>query len=271
MELPKTGPAPLTSPPAVRKKFALSPKILILALVIIAAVFAGAWWLMNRESEPTAVITPTPAPTPKPTPKALSQLVSSASQITISSTENFLTALNSAVNSLALTAGGLTLLNLVDENGSIYTLSDFIAQLNISATGILDSLDPSDAALLLYGQQEMFDDKGLLSFNQTPKARIVLVARSISPISTRNALNNWEVTMAADLKNLFGLDPKKATSQTFLDNIYSGTDIRYQNFPFADSTIDYALVNLAKFNVDYFILAGSRESVYSAIDLLKNQ
>ena len=82
--------------------------------------------------------------------------------------------------------------------------------------------------------------------------------------------SDWR-NMTDELKKLFNLDPKKATSEVFLDNIYSGTDIRYRNFPFADSSIDYAIVSLPKFNANYFVLTNSRESIYSAIDLLNNQ
>lgn len=77
--------------------------------------------------------------------------------------------------------------------------------------------------------------------------------------------------MTEDLKGLFEVDSKKATSQAFLDNIYSGQTIRYRNFPYADKSIDYSLVSLPRFNADYFILTNSRESIYSAIDLLQNQ
>ena len=138
-------------------------------------------------------------------------------------------------------------------------------------TGLLESLDSNEWMIAAYGQKESFDSKGLLTFNETSKPKIVLAAKVFDPILLRSALNSWEITLAADFKNLFGLDSKKATSETFLDNIYGGTDIRYRNFPFADRTIDYAVVNLTKFNADYFVLAGSREGIYSAIDLLEGQ
>lgn len=270
LELPKLGPS-LPSLPA-RKKFALSPKFLILILIIIAAVFAGAWFFLTREPEETVIFTPTPAPTPSPTPKTFSELVPSASQITIPSTQNFLTALTSEVDSLTLTAGGLTLLNLIDENGSPYSLNQIFEKLGITPpNGLLENLDSSEWIIAAYGQKESFDSKGLLTFNETPKPKIVLAAKVFDLIPLRSTLNNWESAMTNDLKNLFGLDSKKATSETFLDNIYGGTDIRYQNFPFADKTIDYAIVSLTEFNADYFVLAGSREGIYSAIDLLQNQ
>ncbi|MEK7659387.1 MAG: hypothetical protein AAB338_01905 [Patescibacteria group bacterium] len=273
LELPKIGPAPLARPPTARK-FALSPKKLIIILIIIAAIFAGAWFFLTREPEKTAVFTPTPVPipSPSPTPKTFSELIPSASQITIPSTQNFPTALTNRVNSLALFASGLTLLNLIDENSTPYSMNQIFEKLGITPpNGLLENLDSNEWIIAAYGQKESFDSRGLLTFNETPKPKIVFAAKIFDLILLRSALNNWESAMAADLKNLFDFDSKKATSETFLNNIYSGADIRYRNFPFADSTINYALVNLAKFNTDYFILTGSRESIYSTIDLLQTQ
>ena len=270
LELPKTGPlAP--SPPAAGK-FALSPKKLIVILIVIAAIFAGAWFFLTREPEETAVFTPTLAPTPSPTAKTLSELVPSANPIIISSTQNFLTALTNGINPLTLSAGGFIHLNLIDENSNPYSLNQIFEKLAVAApTGLLENLDSNEWVIAAYGQKESFDSKGLLTFNETAKPKIVLIAKVFDLILLRSALNSWEITMAADLEKLFSLDLKKATSEIFLDNIYGRTDVRYRNFPFADKTIDYALVNLAKFNTDYFILAGSREGIYSAIDLLQIQ
>ena len=77
--------------------------------------------------------------------------------------------------------------------------------------------------------------------------------------------------MTEDLKGLFGIDTKKATSEIFLDNNYLGQNVRYRNFPYADKSIDHSIVSLPEFNAEYFILTNSRESIYSAIDLLQNQ
>ncbi|MEK7537011.1 MAG: hypothetical protein AAB584_01000 [Patescibacteria group bacterium] len=270
LELPKIEPLP-SSPPSARK-FALSPKFLILILVIIAAVFAGAWFFLTREPKQVVVITPTPAPTSSPTPKTFSELIPSTSQITISSTKNFLTVLTSEINSLTLTAGSLTFLNLIDENGAPYSLNQIFEKLGIiPPAGLLENLDSDEWMIAAYGQKESFNSKSLLTFNEAPKPKIVLAAKIFDLIPLRSTLNNWESAMTDDLKNLFGLDSKKATSETFLDNIYGGIDIRYRNFPFADKSIDYAIVSLTEFNADYFVLAGSRESIYSAIDLLQRQ
>lgn len=268
LEMPKT-PLPLAPPPG--KKFNVNPKFLIIILLILAAS-GGAWYFLTKESEETVILVPTITPTPTPAPKALSELITSINQIAIPSAGNFLNALNDKINSLVMTSGGLTVLNIIDENGKRYSISEIFERLNITLpNGLAENLDGSDWILFAYGQQETFDDKGLLIFETTAKAKIGFIAKTGNPDLLRNTLNGWEITMTSDLDNLFGIDPKKATSETFLDNIYGGADIRYRNFSYADNSIDYAIINLSGFNLNYFVLTGSRESIYSAIDLLKNQ
>mgnify|MGYP001610871418 FL=1 len=266
LEIPKTLP-PL---PPLKRKFAISTRFLIIAILILAG-FVGAWYFLTREPEEIVLPIPTPIQTPTPVPKTLSQLITLVNQITISSTENFLNALTSK-KLREPTQAGFTSLNIIDENGKLYSLPEIFERLNIiPPTGILENLDIIELAIFAYGQQEMFDDKGLLIFANVLKTKLGLIARTTNPELLRNALNSWEITMTDDLKNLFNLSTAKATSQTFLDNIYGGTDIRYRNFPYADNSIDYAIVNLPRFNLNYFIITNSREGTYSAIDLLQNQ
>lgn len=266
LELPK----PIPPLPAPKGKFAISPKFLVILVLILAAASAAIWFFAVRESKPKVVLTPTP--TPIPTPKSLSELITSESQITISSTENFLTALNNSLETISPSSGAFISLNIVDENGLRYSIPQIFERLQIiPPSGILENLDASDWELAAYGQYEMYDQNGLLTFPESPKTKLGLIAKTANPESLRSTLNTWETTMAGNLENLFDLDLRKKTSETFLDNVYSGTDIRYQNFPFADSTVDFAIVFLPRFNAYYFVLTSSRESIYSAIDLLSTQ
>lgn len=269
LELPKPK-APFTDISRAKKSPALKIIIFILGIGI---VFAGVWYFIVRQKEVTTVIPPaTPTPAPTQTPKMLSELIPLSSQITISSTENFLTALNNKIKTLTLTSGGWRALNIVNENGTEYTLSQIFQRLNITLpNGILENLDPAEWTLSVYGQQEMYDSKGALSFNPILKPKLGLIAKTNYPSSLRSALNNWEITMADGFKNVFEIDTQKALTQTFLDNIYNGTGIRYRNFSYPDNSIDYAILNLSKSDSNYLILTNSRESIYSATDLLQNQ
>lgn len=277
LELPKLKPPPPAGP--VPKKFALSPKLLIIVLVLLA-VFGGAWWLLTREPKPVVVSTPTPTPIPTPAFPGLFEIIGDAYPIVISSTDNFITSFNNSIKNVSpLAVGKFTALSMTDENGSRYPLSEIFQKLQISIPGellensfageLLKNLDPNEWLLVAYGQQEMFDQNGLLTLGQAPKIKLGLIAKAIDVISLRSTLNGWEPTMTDDLKGFFGINLTKATSEAFFDNIYGGTDVRYRNFPYADSSIDYAIVNLSQFNLNYFVLTNTRESIYSAIDLLQ--
>lgn len=269
LELPKAA-APFTDV-SKPKKFFIG-KIIIIVLGI-AVVFAGAWYFLIQQKETTIVIpTLTPTLTPAPTPKNLSELIPLSSQITISSTENFLTALISAIKSQTLTNGGLLTLNIADENGTKYSLDQIFQRLNIALpNGLMENLNSEEWILAVYGQQEIYDSKGMLSFNQASRPKLVLIAKTDYPSALRSALNEWEITVTDGFKNVFEINPQKAFTQTFQDNIYSETGIRYKNFSYPDSSIDYAILNLPDLNSNYLILTSSRESIYSAINLLQNQ
>ena len=269
LDLP--GKAPFTDISKAKKPSPIG-KIIILILGI-GVVLTGVWYFMIRQKES---ITVNPTFTPRPTPiqisKTLSELIPSSSQITISSTENFLTGLNNGIKSVTLNKGGWVALNLINENGIKYSLDQVFQKLNVSLpSDVLENLDSAQWTLVVYGQQEMYDSKGMLSFNSTPKAKLGLIAKTDYPSTLRSALNTWEITMTNGLKNLFGIDPQKALTQTFLDNIYNGTEIRYRNFSYADNSIDHTILNLSEFDLNYFILTNSREGIYSAIDLLQTQ
>ena len=287
LEIPKIIPAPrvIPAPPVkgpalglTKPRFSISPKFLIIILGI-AVVFAGAWWLLTKEDEVVVAPTPTQTPTPTPIAKTIFELIPGIQTIAIPATEkNFLTiflnTLNNKDDTSFFTKGEFLTLIIYEnfQSGNQYSLSQIFQKFGIvPPSGVLENLDSNEWAIVTYGQQETFDSKGLPSFNAEPKLKLGLIAKTTNPESLRSALNTWELTMANDLKNLFGLDLKKATSETFLDNIYTGAEIRYQNFPFADNSIDYAILSLSEFGTDYFILTNSRESIYSAINLLNNQ
>ena len=74
--------------------------------------------------------------------------------------------------------------------------------------------------------------------------------------------------MTDQLVSLFGYIKSKVASQTFLDNSYAGSPIRYKNYSFPDRTTDYSIVSAIN-NRAYFVLANSREGIYKVIDILR--
>ncbi len=276
-ETPRPG-FPKFEPPSLpipKKGIPFSPRFIIIILVLLV-IGAGAWFFLSREKEELVVFTPTPTVTPTPmvTPFRLSELITGINQITIPSTQNFETALKNSLNSIVPGAGQFAVISIADENGNKYSLSQIFQRIEItSPSRITENLEANDWLMVVYGQTETYSQAGNLVFSppENPMPKLGLIAKSTDQNLLRSALNSWEITMTDDLKNLFNLDSTKASSETFLNNIYRGVDIRYRNFPFADQTIDYAIVFLPEFNNSYFILANSRESIYSAIDLLQER
>lgn len=275
--MPKISPPTLPPPPSGQvispkpeKKFSVGPRFLVFVLILLI-IGGGIWFFMTGDSEEVVITTPTPTPTPRP--KNLSELITSTNQITISSTENFQNALKTQLALVKPPLRQFIAIEIMDENGSIYSISQIFQKLNISPpSGILESLDQGEWKLFLYGQSEVFSSQGAPTFlTAESMPKLGLVAKSLNPTALRSGSNNWEATITNDLKTLFDLDPNKATSQLFLDNFYRDTAIRYRNFPFADKSIDYGIADLIQFDASYYILTSSRESIYSLIDLLETQ
>ena len=255
------------------KRNLINKKTLLFALAAMV-VFAGIWFFMTRQEEEIILFTPTASPTPEPEPLAVLDLFISQNRISIPSTQDFKTGFENQIKTIAVSAGNFTALEIIDENGSQYSLSRIMDGLSIKPpAGLTESLDGEDWTLVVYGQTEIFGQSGFPVIDPPliQEKRIGFVAKADNPTGLRSALNAWEITMTDDLKSLFGVDPKKTTSGTFLENFYAGETVRYRNFPYADKTIDYSIVSLPDFNADYFVLTSSRESAYSAIDLLQNQ
>lgn len=260
------------APDVVKRKLPISPKFLIIILAGLAVV-AGAWYFLNKSQEGTVISTPTLTPMPLPVMPPLSEIFESPYLIAIPESADFADSFKDSLKKVPLASFvQFKPIVIADENNNEYALNEIFTKLEIILPdGLLESLDPNDWLFAAYGQQEEFDERGLMSFLQTPKIKLGLIAKATDPDLLRSALNIWEASMASDLKNLLPIDPQKATSQILLDNIYNGNTIRYMNFPYSDNTIDYAIVNLSKFGADYFVLTNSRESIFSAIDLLENQ
>lgn len=81
------------------------------------------------------------------------------------------------------------------------------------------------------------------------------------------ALQNWESQMPQALADLLKIDQTKAASTVFSGNTYNGTAIRYINFPDANSTIDYAIIQ-ARNGESYLAIVNSKEHIYAIINKL---
>lgn len=128
------------------------------------------------------------------------------------------------------------------------------------------SLGP-DTAIAVYGQRESFDQKGQLNPNGPLQKRLVLISEVKDAALLIQTLALWEPTMPQSFATLFEFDAAKASPRMFSDGTYGGASIRYMNFPYADKSLDYAIVPSG--GKAYLVIAGSKEAIFSAVDLLK--
>jgi len=251
------------------------PKILLIIGLIIA-IGVVAWFLVKPQEE-VVVSTPTPisthTPTPKLSPPKISNWLKPGYSLVLPLSGDPFAVLDDFLSTVSFsTFREAKLVKVVDENKKEYLVSQLFGRFLIDPPDkFLSSIDNKEWSLFVYGQRELFNEKGVLDLENLPEKPIIklgFIAKVVNSEDLRSALNVWELTMPEDLKDLFGFNPKDAESETFLNNIYRGVPIRYKNFPYPDKTIDYAIVNLPKYNVSYFILLNSRESIYSIIELL---
>ena len=249
-------------------------RFVALAGILIGVIALGAayWYFMIREpmivvEEPTPTFTPRPSVTPA---NVLSIIFPDKSgTIILPDNGDPTSAFNTALNVQSPVAGKLAVLNVANSvsEGSAQTM-DTWELMDRFLVSYPQSLRQSgtESAILIYGQKESFDAQGRLVVSSPISSRIALVSEVAS---AEMSLAEWEPTMDDSLSGLLGLDKSKDTGP-FSDNAYQGAAVRYNNFPYPDRSIDYALVRYG--GKTYLILANSRESMFSVIDaFLSNQ
>ena len=86
--------------------------------------------------------------------------------------------------------------------------------------------------------------------------------------AANQAMQSWETNgLASAILDLAGFDKTKASTPTFSGGLYQQMPMRYQNYSYADQSIDYAVV-LASNGRNYLVISTSRESMFYVIDQL---
>jgi len=233
-------------------------RLVLLIGVLIIAAFLVWFFALRGPSAPEVVISPTPTPSASATPISIEESFPIFTPVSIALGAGFTARFDSSIDKGALmSSGGPGLYKISNPiNGQDYTFSEFLGGLLIPAPTELVSAVYDDSLHL----SVIYKSDGQLGFGFIAKLRDATAALT--------ALGNWTDTITQDLKDLFGFDPAKAASATFLDNTYNGVAIRYRNFPDPSLTIDYAVV-AAKDGAAYLVIANSREHIYSIIDEIK--
>lgn len=231
---------------------------LILIAIIIAAIS-----LLGGDTAPVATPTPsiTPVETATPTPvgKDLSfyfgQLtdtldVPSDAPLPFEDFQNRLRALVPA-------AGQAT---NVEARGSTI----FPAFLGNASEGTFGNT----GAVLIFGQTEQFGANGEQQTLSTPEARLVYILEVADATAANQMMEQWEdTTLASDMSYYFNYNLNDALVSGFLDAVYRQIPVKYQNYPHADKSIDWAIVPASN-NTNYLVISGSRESMFFTVNQL---
>lgn len=257
----------------------INRNMLFLGIGAMAVVAGFSYWFFVLKSStpkivvesptPTPEVTETPVPTPIPT---LTSIFFGTPKQTISITaKNTLASFVGDVTSrVVVDSGSFKMIEAMDvQTPSVsYGFFELLSKLALTIPTELVNNFGIDSAMFIYGQKESFDVNGNLKVGVTAPNRIVIVAEIKDLSSASQIVNAWEASLSSDFNTLFSLGKASKVQIGFLDNSYQGVSIRYKNFPYADITIDYSIVQASN-GKTYFVIADSREAMYATIGKLK--
>ncbi|OGN08869.1 MAG: hypothetical protein A3J46_03185 [Candidatus Yanofskybacteria bacterium RIFCSPHIGHO2_02_FULL_41_11] len=288
----KTGPLPVIptpkKPDELSKPIIIKPPITVpdrktgfnpVFYMLIASILAVGgflyWYLVLRVSEPEIILSPTPTiiSTPAPAVKTLGEIFTGAPvNFEILTTGDIGNGFGVFVKNLDVPINEFLKINFVENVDNILLPLSFLDILEKDFVAYPTDLknNVTDLIVAAYGQTETFKEDGSFNLDLQDVKKTVFVAKIRDSISVQAIMRDWEFTIADDLADyLLVADTSKEAGIDFLDNVYREVSIRYRNFPFPDITVDYAAVNSSGQN--YLVISGSREAIYSAIDVLLEQ
>ena len=264
-------PAPSIAIPAASAGGILK-KIGFGLLVVIA--LAIIWYVISAMTGGgTQEATPTPSPSTSaaasPTQKSLNSYFGNpGSSINLqnptTATDDFVSALVSVQPSSKQTT-----VIPVQHVGSTATPQIFFTDILGSVPASLSATFGSDWLLAAYGQSEHFTTTGTIDTANTTVGTRPVIVIALNDASTANqAMGAWEGSgLAAAFAKPFQYDASKRSGANFSSGVYRQIPVRYQNYPYADKSLDYAIVTASN-NTNYLVLASSRESLFFVIDQL---
>ena len=275
-ELPKPPTLPIKEQPKAEvyipeagKGEGINRNMIFVGVVVLAVVLGGFfyWFFVLRTPGPGVEPVESPTPTLTPTETPTQSLDSIFKDIPTENVEvsNPGADINVAISDIEVSGGLLKrlIVKSVAKGQMLLNLPDFLAVQKQELTSVLEG----ESIVLLYGQKELFDSNGQAKVNMV-EGRIVFINEVNGESQATQTMNSWEVVMTNDLSDVFSLSGKSQVITSFSGNYYRGVDVRYRNYPFADRSIDYAIVQASN-GKSYLVLTNSRESIYGVIDKLK--
>ncbi len=282
---PPTPPKPSLGPTSPTRPIAAPPapsggrgkRILLVSAVVIVLLVGGylVYALLGSSGTQVAQETPTPSsgafpsatPTPAPAVTLASIFGADSAQVDLANSGMPLQELGAQTDAMPAVSQGFTELQVLTASKGTEPLSarEVLDRLLVSYPPALRTALAGDSALFLYGQNEVFDAKGIASIATTPQKRYVFVFEVADATLAQSTMQQWESDMPTALVGLFDINP--VTGSGFLDNTSQGATIRYQNFPYPDRSIDYAFVSYGE--RVFLVISGSREATYAALHKLQ--
>ncbi|MCC6934393.1 MAG: hypothetical protein IT406_01705 [Candidatus Yanofskybacteria bacterium] len=265
--------APTISVPAATAPSGMLKKVVvgILGAIVIGGIALLITSLFGGDETPTPSQTPTPAAaTSAP---VLGRSLSSyfKGQTVTATLKNDTVARTDFASALANTApkSKQAVPVIVELNGGSATAAQFLdIMLDGGVPADLASTLASDWMVLAFGQTEQFTASGTVDPDAAVGTRIAIVMELSNATKANQALTVWENTgLASAGAPFFGYGMSRRVVQEFSTGTYRQIAVRYWNFPYADRSIDYAIV-LASNGKNYLVLTGSREAMFFAIDQL---
>lgn len=242
-----------------------------LAVIILAVIgYSLSGLLGGSSSQPVGTATPSTSTSPTTSlgGKTLrSYLGTPTLSIAISSDAAAADDFRNGIITAQPTAKQAQILSLTSA-GSTYTSTSFLAHVIGAIPPALTSVLGSDWAVLAYGQSETYDTVGAKTEAQTARPRTVFIAEITDASAGNQAMQQWEGTgLASSSEKLLQTSTAKKLVSSFSEGVYRTIPVRYWNFPYADSSVDYAIVTASN-NKNYLIISASRESIFFIIDQL---
>lgn len=261
----------ITAPPAApghgRGRIIL---IAILGVIVVGIIIVIAAALIGSGSSGS---TPTPTPTATATLTPASKNLQSyfgvpSTTATISGSATALADFKSSIGFIQPPAHQVAVINVV-QSGAPLNAASFLSDV-VSGTpaGIVASLS-DDWTVMIYGQAEAFNTQGQpASGSSTAHPATILILGTQDASGANQLMQSWESSGLLDAtKGLFGFYPERQSGTGFSSGTYQQIPVRYANFPYADQSLDWAMV-LASNGKNYLVLTGSREAMFFAVDHL---
>jgi len=242
----------------------------IVGLLAIGLIVIGAMSFFGGKA-PVATPTLSPSPTlmvsASPAVRTLTSYFGSfTSSVSLPDDSTAFQVLSNAIRDAAPVGGRVTVIGVSSATQPSFTAGDLLDRSGTLPAG-LRSVLAGDWKLASYGQAEVFDDAGVIITDPPIVQRMILAAEVADASAVNQLMTSWESSGLASADQLFSVPGNRRSLSVFSSGTYKTIPIRYMNFPYADTSIDYALV-LASNGKSYLVFSTSRASMYWAIDTM---